>query len=235
MNTMLALPLVALILGADKVTSNDCCSADQYSAGFAQTYVQISNSGGESVRARMNGDAEMDFTGRRYALNFTYHEYNEKTSGTVRYIFLYKEEVMYTIFNDLECVKQSHLGQEPAQCLPDDAELDDSLYVGKNSLQLNNWKMSIDGPDGFQGDVRLATTQEDCIPVASSLIATAKTGPGEYENFVIDEISFNYTSGLGPSPFIVPDICKNATQKIKDERVSMFKKWNLLRKGMIFF
>lgn len=233
---MLALPLVALLLlRAYQVTSTDCCVEDQFSIGLAATWVENSSPLGWAFRLRVKGDASMDYTDHRYALNLEWYQYNDRTTSKAKYIFLYNEETVYTIFNDTQCFKQPLLGQEPFQCLPDDAKIDDSVFVGKSSLQLDSWNISPYEIGLFQGDLRLATTRENCIPVGASLIGTFEPVPGEYDRLVLEAFFFNYTTGLPPSPFVVPEICKYSSQKVKAERLKMLEKLNILRKRMVFF
>lgn len=64
--------------------------------------------------------------------------------------------------------------------IADDAKIDDSVFVGKSSLKLDSWNISPYEIGLLQGDLRLATTRENCIPVGASLIGTFEPVPGQY-------------------------------------------------------
>ncbi|KAJ8030638.1 hypothetical protein HOLleu_27106 [Holothuria leucospilota] len=208
------LSLVVLIFGKDKVFSQDCCVADQFSIGLAKSVHWIFNSS-RSHLTRVRGHAAMDYTGHRYALNYIGEDFGEKRSWKTSIIKLYNKHTLYMIVDDTRCFKHSLRGKEPQQCVPEGAHLDDSIFFGKRSLPVNSWKMIVHHHESYYGDLRFATTQTNCIPVAFSLMARLQRKSGNYDHHVQDGVFFNFTTGVEPSFFTVPDICKHPIQKLK--------------------
>lgn len=244
MASMLVLSLFALVLGVDFVASNDCCVADQFNVGFAGTKTKIIDSRKISFepisdpshnrRVRFQGEAAIDHIGHRYAANVSWYDYRQKTWGSIRFIKLINESTSYVI-KDSKCFKKPACQREPPSCVPDDAYLVENMFIGKNSLQLNTWKMRMGQQRPVHGDLRFATTQENCIPVFSSLIGRRKMNTtGEYARFEVDGVFFNYTEALSPSSFVIPDICHNATLTIKDKAFGLLEEWHTFQEGMVF-
>ncbi len=195
-----------------------CCLADQFEIEIGEMIGAMES--GKGVALGQSLKVAFDYTNKRIGAFVT--TYAAGVVYTNRAIIDYNKGVEFLINEKTStCQKMPFNTTEMVHCIPDDAKLMETFFMGNNQITANSFSYQYaEGPS--TGQMTIAVTQTDCILLSSSFVGeTAGTG------MMIGAGFKNYVNGIkDPATyFTVPSYC---TQTVSSRSESFFQHKHLL-------
>ncbi|XP_030843453.1 development-specific protein LVN1.2-like [Strongylocentrotus purpuratus] len=210
----------ALFLLTVASAQKPCCGPMQIMTGNGAT-VGIQNSGPQGYYTYAYG--AFDYTNRRFGYNINVDRIDGKSSHDYRVVQKYDQDTEWIIHEVTQsCLKRKAYQPEPSACVPNQAVLSTTFFLGGNQgLLVDSWSYTYSSPkDPLDGVVALNQVHGSCLPTGGSIFGKVNNG-GTDVTFVIASGVLNMTVGI-PDPdrwFTLPSYCNQTNALFDDSSV----------------
>jgi len=223
--------LCLVVLAAAVSAQKPCCAPNQFMGGNGVTYGQSGKDGALGLIIYQYG--AWDFKDRRLGYDMTVFFPSNGTASNFRIIQNWAENVQWFILDSAGyCLKQAVPKTEPNNCVPTNATLSSSSYLGgEEGILVDGFSFMMSPPqDDRLGLATYSGVRESCFPIGSSFIGKSLVNPESEVDEVYTTGWVNVTVGI-PEParwFSVPPFCKADAAEMALRRPKFLPDFNLI-------